>query len=51
VHYIATEYGVANLRARSMNERASDLIKVAAPQFQEQLAREARDTWGLHIKG
>lgn len=51
VHYIATEYGVANLRARSMNERASELIKVAAPQFQEQLAREARDTWGLHITG
>ncbi|MCH8492051.1 MAG: 4-hydroxybutyrate CoA-transferase [Idiomarina sp.] len=51
VHYIVTEYGVANLRARSMNERASELIKVAAPQFQEQLAREARDTWGLHIKG
>ena len=51
VHYIATEYGVANLRARSMNERASELIKVAAPQFQEQLAREALDTWGLHIKG
>lgn len=51
VHYIVTEYGVANLRARSMNERASELIKVAAPQFQEQLAREARDTWGLHTKG
>lgn len=51
VHYIVTEYGVANLRARSMNERASELIKVAAPQFQEALAREARDVWGLTING
>ena len=51
VHYIVTEYGVANLRARSMNERASELIKVAAPQFQEELAREARDVWGLTING
>ncbi|RUO38485.1 4-hydroxybutyrate CoA-transferase [Aliidiomarina shirensis] len=51
VHYIATEYGVANLRARSMSERAAELINIAAPQFQEQLAREARDDWGLHIKG
>lgn len=51
VHYVVTEYGVANLRARSMNERATALIKVAAPQFQEQLAREARDTWSIYSKG
>lgn len=51
VHYIVTEYGVANLRARSMSERAAELIKIAAPQFQERLAREARNDWGLYIKG
>ncbi|RUO22246.1 4-hydroxybutyrate CoA-transferase [Aliidiomarina iranensis] len=50
VHYIVTEYGVANLRGRSMNERAGELIKVAAPEFQEPLAREARDQWGLKLK-
>lgn len=49
VHYIVTEYGIANLRARSMTERARALIDIAAPQFREQLAREAYDDWGLSI--
>lgn len=49
VHYIVTEYGVANLRAKSLSERAAELVRVAAPQFQEELAREARDIWGLRI--
>ncbi|MCH8501978.1 MAG: 4-hydroxybutyrate CoA-transferase [Aliidiomarina sp.] len=49
VHYIVTEYGVANLRAKSMSERAAELIRVAAPQFQEDLAREARELWGLKM--
>lgn len=49
VHYIVTEYGIANLRARSMIERARSLIAIAAPQFREQLAREAYDDWGLSI--
>lgn len=49
VHYVVTEHGVANLRARSMNERATALIQIAAPQFREQLAREARDNWGLTV--
>lgn len=50
VHYIVTEYGVANLRARSLTERAEALIQVAAPQFREALARAARDDWGLAVK-
>ncbi|MFC0445681.1 acetyl-CoA hydrolase/transferase family protein [Pseudidiomarina halophila] len=49
VHYVVTEYGVANLRARSLSERAEALIHIAAPQFREQLAREARDDWGLRL--
>ena len=47
VHYIVTEYGVANLRAKSLSERAAELVRVAAPQFKRELAREARDIWGL----
>ncbi len=47
VHYVVTEYGVANLRARSLTERAKALINIAAPQFREQLTREAFDDWGL----
>ncbi|MDN7128206.1 acetyl-CoA hydrolase/transferase family protein [Pseudidiomarina terrestris] len=50
VHYVVTEYGVANLRARSLTERAEALIHIAAPQFREQLARDARDDWGLRVK-
>ena len=49
VHYIVTEYGVANLRARSLTERARALIQIAAPQFREQLARQAFDDWGLSV--
>jgi acyl-CoA hydrolase len=47
VHYVVTEYGVANLRARSLTERAKALIEIAAPQFREQLARDAYQDWGL----
>jgi acyl-CoA hydrolase len=47
VHYVVTEYGVANLRARSLTERAKALIDIAAPQFREQLAKEAYQDWGL----
>lgn len=50
VHYVVTEYGVANLRARSLTERAEALIGVAAPQFREALAQAARDDWGLSVK-
>lgn len=49
VHYVVTEYGVANLRARSLTERARALINIAAPQFREQLARQAFDDWGLSV--
>ncbi|WP_258808277.1 acetyl-CoA hydrolase/transferase family protein [Pseudidiomarina sp. CB1] len=49
VHYVVTEYGVANLRAKSLTERATALIHIAAPQFREQLAREAQNDWGLKV--
>jgi len=49
VHYVVTEYGVANLRARSLTERAKALINIAAPQFREQLARDAYKDWGLLV--
>lgn len=50
VHYVVTEFGVANLRAKSLTERADALIQIAAPEFREQLAREAWDDWGLRVK-
>jgi len=47
VHYIVTEYGIANLRGRSLVERARALIAIAAPQFRESLSQQAYDDWGL----
>ena len=49
VDYVVTEYGVAELRGRSLNERAADLIAIAHPDFRESLAREARDSLGLRV--
>lgn len=41
VHYIATEYGVVNLKGQSVENRAKMLISIAHPNFREQLAKEA----------
>ena len=49
VHYIVTEYGIANLRGRSLRERARDLIAIAHPDFREQLCQETFDMWGLTV--
>jgi acyl-CoA hydrolase len=37
VEYIATEYGVVNLRYKSNQERAAALISIAHPDFREEL--------------
>ncbi|CUS47713.1 MAG: Acetyl-CoA hydrolase [Idiomarinaceae bacterium HL-53] len=47
VHYVVTEYGIANLRGRSMRERAKALIGIAAPQFRESLTRDFFQDWGI----
>ena len=49
VHYIVTEYGIANLRGRSLRERARDLIAIAHPDFREQLCKQTHESWGLII--
>ncbi|PTA50609.1 4-hydroxybutyrate CoA-transferase [Shewanella morhuae] len=49
VHYIVTEYGVANLRGRSLRERAQALIAIAHPDFREQLSKDAFEVWGLRV--
>jgi len=41
VHYIVTEYGVADLYARSLSERARALIRIAHPDFRDELERFA----------
>lgn len=37
VHYVVTEYGVASLHGKSVRERASELIRIAHPDFREEL--------------
>ncbi len=41
VHYVVTEYGVAYLHGKSVQERVLALISIAHPKFREQLLREA----------
>jgi butyryl-CoA:acetate CoA-transferase len=40
-HYIVTEYGVANMKAKSTWQRAEALINIAHPDFRDELVREA----------
>lgn len=41
VDYIVTEYGVAQLRGRTIKERVNNLIGIAHPDFREHLRKEA----------
>jgi acetyl-CoA hydrolase len=43
VHYVVTEYGIANLYGRTIRERARALIDIAHPSFREELERAAYD--------
>lgn len=43
VHYVVTEYGVADLRGKSTRQRAEALIAIAHPRFQEELSRGAQE--------
>ncbi|MCI9376300.1 MAG: 4-hydroxybutyrate CoA-transferase, partial [Oscillibacter sp.] len=44
-HYIVTEYGVANLRGKSLRQRAKLLIEIAHPKFREQLWAAYRERY------
>lgn len=43
VHIIVTEYGAADLRGKSLADRAKALIAIAHPDFREPLSRAAYD--------
>jgi acyl-CoA hydrolase len=43
VMYVVTEYGLVNLKGKSVAERAKALITLAHPDFREQLERDARE--------
>jgi len=41
VHYVATEYGIADLYGKTLRERAKELVRIAHPDHQESLERAA----------
>ena len=43
VHYVVTEYGVADLYGRTIAQRVRALIEIAHPRFREDLERKARE--------
>jgi len=46
MHYVVTEYGVANLYGKNMRQRAYELIRLAHPDHREALEREAHSRFG-----
>lgn len=42
VHYIVTEYGIADVHGRTMRERAMALINIAHPKFRDELLAQAK---------
>ncbi|MFS8482419.1 MAG: acetyl-CoA hydrolase/transferase C-terminal domain-containing protein [Acidimicrobiia bacterium] len=42
VDHVVTEYGVAEMRGRSISERARALISIAHPRFRDELTAEAK---------
>jgi acyl-CoA hydrolase len=43
VHYVVTEFGVANLFGKNLRERAEALIEIAHPRFQDELIRAGKE--------
>ena len=48
VDHVVTEYGVAELRGRSLHERARALIAIAHPSHRDELERVAKERGLLH---
>ncbi|GLX92121.1 acetyl-CoA hydrolase/transferase C-terminal domain-containing protein [Herbidospora sp. NBRC 101105] len=48
VDHVVTEYGIAELRGRSISQRAAALIAIAHPDHRDRLAYEARHAGLLH---
>jgi len=43
VHYVVTEYGVADLYGKTIRQRAQALIRIAHPDFRDELTRAAKE--------
>jgi 4-hydroxybutyrate CoA-transferase len=42
VDYVVTEFGIAELRGKTLQQRAGALVEIAHPEFREELRQEAR---------
>ncbi|MGD8779789.1 MAG: acetyl-CoA hydrolase/transferase C-terminal domain-containing protein [Ignavibacteria bacterium] len=47
VHYVATEYGVAYLHGKTIQERARALIEISHPNFKEELTTFAKEIYHI----
>jgi acyl-CoA hydrolase len=43
IMYVVTEYGIVNLKGKSVADRAKALIGLAHPDFRDDLERQARE--------
>ncbi len=43
VHFVVTEYGIADLYGKTIRQRAQALINIAHPQFRDELTRQAKE--------
>ncbi len=46
-HFLAIEFGIADLKGRSTRERALAIIELADPRFRDELLRAAEDLYLL----
>lgn len=46
VNYVVTEYGIAQLKGKTLKERAAELISIAHPKFRAELALEYQRRFG-----
>ncbi|HTR63685.1 MAG TPA: acetyl-CoA hydrolase/transferase C-terminal domain-containing protein [Candidatus Binataceae bacterium] len=47
VHHVATEYGIATLKGKTIRERVNEMIAIAHPDFRTQLRNEAKQLYNF----
>jgi acyl-CoA hydrolase len=47
VDYVVTEHGIAELRGKTLKERAAALLEISHPEFRDELKAEATRLYAL----